>query len=646
MFRAFRRLPIRRKLIAMIMTTSLAVVLLATIGYLTVDYYASREDLKQEVEGQARLILDNVEASLYFLDQKTAYEALATLKSSQNLRVACLYDKDDVLFASYVREDANPCEASPAPEGTTTDASRVMVSLGHHTSGVRDGTLVVRHDLAAVQRRLKRQALIVLGLLLITAAVAMAMSSRLQALVSEPLLALSRTASEVSSRGDYSLRAERRTEDEVGTLTDAFNRMLERIQLREEELSKANEELRREVGERRRAEQERAELLVREREANRLKDEFLATLSHELRTPLNAILGWTKLLRSNAVPPGGQDRALEKVERNAAAQARLVDDLLEISRITTGKLRLEVRPFDLVALANTAIDSIKPSAEARGVSIERRFESLSLPTGGDPDRLQQVIWNLMSNAVKFTPADGVVSIAIRRLGRHDEIAVSDTGIGIEPSFLPDVFETFRQADASSTRAHGGLGLGLSIVKHLVEMHAGTVRAHSDGRGTGATFTVTLPVRSATRQLTLDAPMAPMGAGLLAGFRILAVDDDPDTLELLHSTLLAAGAQARVAANADDALAACLSSEPDAIVSDIGMPGRDGYMLIQEVQEALGSRAPRVAVAVSAYATTRDRQKALAAGFQQHIAKPIDPEGLVRTLHTLLNRRIQPGKVTT
>ena len=646
MFRPFRHLPIRRKLIAMIMATSLAVVLLATIGYMVVDYYASREDLKQEVEGQARLILDNVEASLYFFDQKTAYETLATLKSSQNLRVACLYDKDDALFASYVRTDARPCETSPAPEGITTDASRVMVSLGHHTNGVRDGTLVVRHDLAAVQQRLKRQALIVLGLLLITAAVAMAMSSRLQSLVSEPLLALSRTASEVSSRGDYSLRAERRSEDEVGILADAFNRMLERIQLREEELSKTNEELRREIGERRRAEQERAELLVREREANRLKDEFLATLSHELRTPLNAILGWTKLLRSNALPPGGQDRALEKVERNAAAQARLVDDLLEISRITTGKLRLEVRPFDLVALANTAIDSIKPTAEARGVSIERRFESPSLPTGGDPDRLQQVIWNLLSNAVKFTPADGVVSIGIRRLGQHDEITVSDTGIGIDPSFLPSVFETFRQADASSTRAHGGLGLGLSIVKHLVDMHAGTVRAHSDGNGQGATFTVTLPVRSATRQLTLDGPPPPMGAGLLTGFRILAVDDDPDTLELLQSTLVAAGADARVAANAEDALSACLSSEPDAIVSDIGMPGRDGYMLINEIKETLGSRTPRVAVAVSAYATTRDREKSLAAGFHQHIAKPIDPEALVRTLHTLLTERRQPGTVTT
>ena len=633
----FRRLPIRRKLIAMIMATSLVVVLLATVGYVAADYYASRQDLQQEIEGQARLILDNVAASLDFNDPATAEEVLATLKSSPNLRVACLYDRDGRPFASYVRPDARPCEMEPAPEGSTINGSRVMVSLNHTSRNERAGTLVVRHDLVAVQRRLQRQALIALGLLLIAGAAAMVLSSRLQAFVSEPVLALSRTASEVSSRGDYSLRAERKTEDELGTLVDAFNRMLERIQLREEELSRANEELRREVGERRRAEHERAELLVREREANRLKDEFLATLSHELRTPLNAILGWTKLLRSNAVPPGTQDRALEKIERNAVAQARLVDDMLEISRITTGKLRLEVRGFDLVTLANTAVDSIRPTAEARGVTIERRFEFPSLPTAGDPDRLQQVIWNLLSNAVKFTPPGGDVTIGLRRQDNADEITVTDTGIGIDASFLPNVFETFRQADASSTRAHGGLGLGLSIVRHLVDLHGGTVRAESQGRGTGATFTVQLPVRTMQTEIKAVADPLTPGRGLLKGFRVLAVDDDADTREMLHSALIAAGADAAAVSTAADALTACMATPPDAIVSDIGMPGRDGYDLIQDLHATLGARTPRVAVALSAYAAPRDREKALAAGFQRHIAKPVDPEMLIRTLHMLLTQ---------
>ena len=635
MVRRFRQLPIRRKLIAMIMATSLVVLLLATIGFLLVDYYASLEDLQEEAEGQADLLLRNLEAPVRFIDTEEADRTLQTLSSSANVRVACFYDGDGKLFADYVRPGASPCEALPPAHGTTFLGRRLMVSRPYNPDGGFVGTLVMRHDLITVERRLQRQALVAIGLLFLAGAVAMALSSRLQSLVSEPLLALSRTASEVSSRGDYSLRATRQSEDEVGTLTDAFNRMLERIQIRESELSKANDELRHEIGERRRAEQERAELLVREREANRLKDEFLATLSHELRTPLNAILGWTKLLRSNAVPPGSQDRALEKVERNAAVQARLVDDLLEISRITTGKLRLEIRSFDLVSLANTAIDSIRPTAEARGVAIIRKFGAASLPTGGDPDRLQQVIWNLLSNAVKFTPSGGIVTIGLNRHDEIDVITVADTGIGIDPSFLPNVFETFRQADASSTRAHGGLGLGLSIVRHLVELHAGAVRAESPGRGAGATFIVELPVRAPGRDRALAVPLAD-ALGLLEGYRVLAVDDDPDTRELLHSTLLAAGADARVAANADEALSLCVAMEPDAIVTDIGMPGKDGYALIHDLQITPGARMPRVAVALSAYAAPHDRERSLEAGFDLHIAKPVDPETLVRTLYALLS----------
>ena len=406
--------------------------------------------------------------------------------------------------------------------------------------------------------------------------------------------------------------------------------MLERIQLREGELSAANEELRKEIADRRRAEQERAELLVREREANRLKDEFLATLSHELRTPLNAILGWTKLMRSGAVPAVGIDRALEKIERNAQVQSRLVEDLLEVSRIASGKLRLDVRSFNLGALITTAIDSIRPAAEARGVAIDRIFEAPAFPTAGDPDRLQQVIWNLLSNAVKFTPSGGAVMVRLRRDGAGDELSVADTGIGIEPAFLPNVFDMFRQADASSTRAHGGLGLGLSIVKNLVEMHGGDVRVQSDGLNRGACFIVRLPVRSLERpreprSLNLPARGGVL-EGLLTGANIVVVDDDDDTRELLQSVFESAGATVRMAASAEEAFTACIEDRPDALVTDIAMPGQDGYGLIQQLQAALGADVPRAIVALTAFAGARDRDRAAEAGFARHISKPIRSRG--------------------
>jgi CheY-like chemotaxis protein len=350
------------------------------------------------------------------------------------------------------------------------------------------------------------------------------------------------------------------------------------------------------------------------------------------------MLGWTRLLRSRAVSTQDQDRALEKVERNAMMQARLVEDLLDVSRITTGKLKLDVRPVDLVAVANTAIDSIRPTAEARGVTIVRRFAEPSLPTGGDPDRLQQVIWNLLSNAVKFTPAGGTVTIGLRRAGDLDHLSVSDTGMGIEPAFLQSVFDTFRQADASATRAHGGLGLGLSIVRHLVELHAGTVIAESAGKSLGATFTVQLPVRTAAADAAIPGGVDLSRARLLAGLTVVVVDDDEDTRELLSSVLGSAGATVDAAANAADALVLCTHLRPDALISDIGMPGRDGYSLIRDVHAALGGSVPRLSVALSAYAAAHDRERAIAAGFDQHIAKPIDPDLLVQELHRLLTGR--------
>ena len=611
----FRGLPIRSKLIAMLMTTSVVVLALASGGHLYMDYANLQKDAEADMYAQAYLLLDTAYSSIKFDVDATAQETINTIKHNSTVRAACLWDEDRVLIASYLVEGARPCSAEVPPDGTLLEPDRISVTVSRSDETGRWGTLMMRSSLASVERRINEQTIIIGVVILFALGVATLLSARLHKFISDPVIALARTARDVSTRGDYSVRAERKSDDELGILVDSFNRMLERIQSREAELSRANEDLQR---------------------ANRLKDEFLATLSHELRTPLNAILGWTKLLRGKALPADATDRALEKVERNALAQARLVEDLLEVSRITTGKLRLDIRAVDLVAVARAAIDSIRPAAEARGVKVERAFAAPALHTAADPDRLQQVIWNLLSNAVKFTPSGGTVTLAIHRRAEMDELIISDTGIGIDEGFLPNVFDSFRQADATATRSHGGLGLGLSIVRQLVHLHGGTVSAASRGQDQGATFTVRLPVRDPERDpLTPRAPRQEH-ALLLASFTIVAVDDDQDTRELLQSVLETAGARVYAAASADEAIALCRSVRPDAIVSDIAMPGRDGYSLMQGLRELPGSSVPRVAVALSAYAAPGDRERSLAAGFHWHVAKPFDPPDLVETLEELLN----------
>jgi signal transduction histidine kinase/ActR/RegA family two-component response regulator len=619
----------------MIMATTTIVLLLSSVAYLWMDYRRAQEDLVVDLSAIAGVIVENSYSAVVFDDVRTATLTLASLRANTHIRIACLYKPSGELFAQHNANAAPPCPQARTEDFHEFSNNRLHLYYNRIIDGERVGTLYIRSDLLEVQARLREQMLVVGLLLVLALGVAFALSAGVQALVAQPVVGLSRTAARVSAEGDYSIRAERTTDDELGVLVDAFNRTLERIQLREVELSKANEELRREIVERLRGEKERAELLVREREANRLKDEFLATLSHELRTPLNAILGWTRLLRTNAVPPGGFDRALEKIERNAQVQARLVEDLLEVSRIASGKLQLEIKPFDLSTLANISIDSIRQVAEARGVLIQRQFVG-PLPTAGDPDRLQQVIWNLLSNAVKFTPAGGTVTVTLARDGAADVMTVSDTGIGIDPDFLPNVFDSFRQGDPSSTRAHGGLGLGLSIVRNLVQLHGGTVAAESAGPNRGATFTVRLPVRNVDRPRPIRVDLENVEPHL-TGVRIVVVDDDADTREMLLAVLNAAGAQVDAAASAEEALAFCLEHQPDALVSDIGMPGQDGYALMHNLQAALGRRAPRVTIALTAFATDRDRERTAEAGYQYHLAKPFDPVALVRLIADLLSR---------
>jgi signal transduction histidine kinase/ActR/RegA family two-component response regulator len=429
--------------------------------------------------------------------------------------------------------------------------------------------------------------------------------------VGRPIVALAGTARDIAERNDYSIRAMRTTSDELGLLVDAFNRMLDEIE---------------------RSQRERTDLLEREQEANRLKDEFLATLSHELRTPLNAIVGWVHLLRTGNLPEEERQHALARIDRNAHAQARLVQDLLDVSRITTGKLRLDIRDIDLAAVVNNAVDACRPAADARQVTITTQFTG-GFSTGGDADRLQQVVWNLLSNAVRFTPAGGKVTVLLSRDDGFDTLRVRDTGAGIDPQFVPYVFEPFRQADAASTRTHGGLGIGLTIVRRLTEMHGGTVAVASDGPGLGATFTVTLPVRSAR---AAAASPRPARIASLSGASVLVVDDDPDTLELLASTLKMAGARPLAASSVAEAMhVAADAGTIDAIVSDIAMPGQDGYTLITLLQDRMGESMPAATVALTAYAGAADRKRALDAGFREHLAKPVNPNVLLQTLEDLL-----------
>ena len=364
-----------------------------------------------------------------------------------------------------------------------------------------------------------------------------------------------------------------------------------------------------------RDEQERAHLLASAQSAraeaeaaNRSKDEFLAALSHELRTPLNAILGWAQLLRMGGLEADEVDLALETIERNAKVQAQLVEDLLDLSRIISGKLRLDLRPIELPPVIEAALDSVRPAAAARGIFVLPVLDAHASPVLGDVDRLQQVVWNLLSNAIKFTPPGGRVELFLQRTENQAEISVSDTGQGISADFLPYVFDRLRQADGSSTRRHGGLGLGLSIVRHLVELHGGWVRASSRGSGLGATFTVCLPLATRIAEVTPIATPANGAAGrsgALAGVRALVVDDEPDARELMVRVLQRAGAEVAAASSASEAFSMFREFRPTAVVSDISMPGEDGYFLMRQIRRlnaADGGSVP--AVAVTAFAQRR------------------------------------------
>jgi signal transduction histidine kinase/integral membrane sensor domain MASE1/ActR/RegA family two-component response regulator len=399
--------------------------------------------------------------------------------------------------------------------------------------------------------------------------------------------------------------------------------------------------------ERKGVEEEREDLLTREQsarteaeEANRLKDEFLATLSHELRTPLTAMLGWLSMLRTGRLDADTSKHALETVERNAQAQAQLIEDLVDVSRIAGGKMKLDVQSVDLLPLISEAVDIVRPAANARGVLIEVAGDTTVGPVAGDPARLQQIIWNLLANAVKFTPRDGHVYVSLRRVDSFAEVEVRDTGIGIDGDFLPRVFERFRQAESSLTRSHRGMGLGLAIVRHLTELHGGTVDAASDGEGKGATFTLHIPLAQQRVALASQPKVEALDGhnSELAGLRVLLVEDEPDARELLMLTLKVSGAEVRAVESAQQAMLGLHSFKPDVLLSDIGLPVESGYDLIQKIR-ALPSESSQIpAVALTAFASEKDRDRALASGFQMHLAKPVEPRVLIRAIDQLVQRK--------
>jgi signal transduction histidine kinase/CheY-like chemotaxis protein len=612
----FRNLPIRRKLFVITLASSALALVLGSGGFFTWDIVQYRREVQRDLALQARTIGENSTAALTFGDPRAAGETLAALRIHPYVDMACMYSTGGALFATYFR-GSGACPTLPADSARVGAEKAILVAPIVFEGNRRIGTLLLERTLQDVRDRLAVGGLILMTLFILATFAALAAAARMQRAIADPLLQLASTARAVTATDDYSGRVAATSTDELGTVVTAFNRMLDRVQERTDELSRAN----------------------------RLKDEFLATLSHELRTPLNAVLGWVRILRSTDATPATRTRALEAIERNGRLQASLIEDLLEVSRIVSGKLQLQSAPADLSAIVEAAADVVQPAASAKDIRLNIDIQSRPAMTMGDADRLQQVLWNLLFNAVKFTPAGGQVTITLRRNGGW-VVTVADTGIGIDASFLPHIFQPFRQADGSPSREHGGLGLGMTIVRHFVELHGGTVAARSDGLGKGATFEVRLPSvlmpeRHAAPRPVEAPPAAPADANLLAGISVLVVDDDEDTRTLLGMALESCGAGVRIASSAAEAIRMFDDTVPDVLVSDIGMATQDGYVLMRRIRTRppeAGGRVP--SIALTAYASPADRAAAFGAGYDAHVAKPFQPfevAALVQTLATTRSR---------
>lgn len=630
MKRWFRAQPIHRKLVITSMIKTTAVLTVAMITLLILDVLRFQTSGKQDAESIASMAAEVVRPALAFDDHAGIDPGMQLLRLRPQVERACVYGQEGTLLGQYVRQLAEPC----TPEVPSTTPWYVLDALVPVTSG-QDvvGHVYVIRDWQVQVTRLKAAGLSSLVVLLLASGAMYVLSYRLHRNISDPIRKLALATADMSRTGVYQLPPIETSQDEVGQLVQSVDAMVNRVQQVTNDLTRTNDALRVEIQERQLIEQEREALLHREQEANRIKDEFLATVSHELRTPLNAIVGWAQVLSTTSPDPATIAKAAASLHRNAQTQARVIDDLIDISRIVTGKLRVTPEPVDLRQVVEASVEAIRPMAKHGGVTLKVSLPQDTCVINGDRARLQQVVWNLLSNAVKFAQ-NGHVTIAITQHDNFLDLVVSDDGQGIPVEFLPHVFDRFRQADSSVTRQHGGLGIGLAVVKELVDLHGGTLHAHSEGRGKGATFTARFPCVIA--DLPCDEVEDRMPS--LTAVSVLAVDDNPDSLEVLEAVLIDAGARVRTAISGAQALELWQQEPSDVLLCDIAMPLMSGYELLTHIRD-LDRQAGRVtpAIAVTAHATDEQVARSAQAGFQMHIAKPFDRKQLLKAIVTARTR---------
>jgi signal transduction histidine kinase/ActR/RegA family two-component response regulator len=619
MKRWFLVLPLHRKLIVMALVVSATALLAAVTGLIVVDLARFRSGAADDTRALAEVIAENSAAAIVFDDADAARDMLDSVRVRPTIALACAYRANGTLLAVYERTTVDVCPAAPGDRFTwRAVGSRVPVVRNQRTVGA----VYVERRLSDLGGRVAVTSLTALLMLALASGLAFAVARRLQQTISAPIVLLARAARQIS-QGDLSEVPPIATvPDETGDLVRSFSDMVRK-------LVSTNASLKVEIDQRTRAQTEREALLIREREASRLKDEFLAAVSHELRTPLNAIYGWTQVLAGMKTADPTIRRAVDSLLRNTEAQRHVIEDLLDVSRIITGKVDLKLTHVELSGAVEAAMEVIEPTAKAKNIALTFEPAAGACVILADVDRLRQIIWNLLSNAVKFTAQHGAVVVRVSR-GEACEVAVADTGVGIVPEFLPFVFDRFRQADGSTTRRYGGLGLGLAIVKELTELQGGRVDVRSPGVGLGATFAVTFPAapvdltRAASSRSTAQSDHR-----RLDGVRVLAIDDNVDALDILQSALGGAGATVELAIEGADAVERIHTRLPDVVLCDLAMPDMDGFEVLARIRASgvPGSTTVPV-IAVSAHVSAAIRDRCRQAGFFDHIAKPVDVDALL------------------